>query len=63
MTQITVIRRIWKIPNGGYIILWRRRKMKVTTLDEIIERDVPEELYFKKRDWERRKYLKTSLPM
>ena len=26
--------------------------MKQTTLDEIIERDVPEELYFKKKDWE-----------
>ena len=28
--------------------------MKQTTLDEIIERDVPEELYFKKKDWEKR---------
>ena len=37
--------------------------MKITTLDEIIERDVPEELYFKKKDWEKRKYLRTTLPM
>ena len=37
--------------------------MKVTTLDEIIEKDVPEELYFKKKDWEKRKYLRTTLPM
>ena len=37
--------------------------MKVTTLDEIIERDVSEELYFKKKDWEKRKYLRTTLPM
>ena len=37
--------------------------MKQTTLDEIIERDVPEELYFKKKDWEKRKYLRTTLPM
>lgn len=37
--------------------------MKVTTLDEIIERNVDDSLYFKKKDWERRKYLRTSLPM
>lgn len=37
--------------------------MKQTTLDEIIEKDVPEELYFKKKDWEKRKYLRTTLPM
>ena len=37
--------------------------MKITTLDEIIEKDVPEELYFKKKDWEKRKYLRTTLPM
>ena len=37
--------------------------MKQTTLDEIIERDVPEGLYFKKKDWEKRKYLRTTLPM
>lgn len=37
--------------------------MKVTTLDEIIERNVDENLYFKKKDWERRKYLRTTLPM
>ena len=28
--------------------------MKQTTLDEIIEKDVPEELYFKKKDWEKK---------
>ena len=37
--------------------------MKRTTLEEIIEKDVPEELYFKKGDWEKRKYLRTTLPM
>ena len=37
--------------------------MKITTLDEIIEKDAPEELYFKKKDWEKRKYLRTTLPM
>ena len=37
--------------------------MKETTLEEIIEKDVPEELYFKKKDWEKRKYLRTTLPM
>lgn len=37
--------------------------MKVTTLDEIIEKNVDESLYFKKNDWERRKYLRTTLPM
>lgn len=37
--------------------------MKVTTLDEIIEKNVDESLYFKKSDWEKRKYLKTTLPM
>lgn len=37
--------------------------MKVTTLDEIIEKNVDESLYFKKSDWEKRKYLKITLPM
>ena len=37
--------------------------MKVTTLDEIIEKNVDENLYFKKKDWEKRKYLRTTLPM
>ena len=37
--------------------------MKVTTLDEIIEKNIDESLYFKKSDWEKRKYLKTTLPM
>lgn len=37
--------------------------MKVTTLDEIIEKNVDESLYFKKKDWEKRKYLRTTLPM
>lgn len=37
--------------------------MKVTTLDEIIEENVNNELYFKKKDWEKRKYLRTTLPM
>ena len=37
--------------------------MKVTTLDEIIERNVDDSLYFKRSDWEKRKYLRTTLPM
>lgn len=37
--------------------------MKITTLNDIIEKNVDENLYFKKKDWERRKYLRTSLPM
>ena len=37
--------------------------MKQTTLDEIIEKNVDVSLYFKKKDWERRKYLRTTLPM
>lgn len=36
--------------------------MKVTTLGEIIE-TVDDSLYFKKKDWEKRKYLRTTLPM
>lgn len=37
--------------------------MKVTTLDDIIEINVDDNLYFKKDIWEKRKYLKTTLPM
>lgn len=37
--------------------------MQVTLLDDIIEKNVSDELYFKKKDWERRKYLRTTLPM
>lgn len=37
--------------------------MRVTLLDDIIEKDVDESLYFKKDVWEKRKYLRTTLPM
>ena len=36
--------------------------MQVTLLEDIIE-TVDDDLYFKKRDWEKRKYLRTTLPM
>lgn len=37
--------------------------MQIKTLDDIIERNVDNNLYFKKDGWERRKYLKTTLHM
>ena len=37
--------------------------MKVTTLDDIIEKNVNPDLYFKLSDWKKRKYLRTTLPM
>ena len=36
--------------------------MKVTLLEDIIE-TVDDDLYLKKGDWEKRKYLRTTLPM
>lgn len=37
--------------------------VKITTLDDVIEHNVDDSLYFKKDIWEKRKYLKTSLPL
>ena len=37
--------------------------MVITTLDDIIEKNVDDSLYFTKDVWEKRKYLKTTLDM